>query len=136
MINMTSIREIADKIKGVGDLSRIWALGIIILATTASFGLGRLSVLEDSSDGVVYFPAVRNQAVANVSDTINVDNRVTEVVPAVDSGSYVASKNGTRYYFPWCGGSKQIKEENKVWFDTKEEAEKAGYSPAQNCKGL
>jgi len=50
--------------------------------------------------------------------------------------SFVASKNGTKYHYPWCPGAQSIKEENKIWFSTKEEAEKAGYQPASNCKGL
>ncbi len=49
---------------------------------------------------------------------------------------FVASKNGTKYYYAWCAGVTKIKEENKVWFSTKEEAEKAGYTPAANCKGM
>jgi len=49
---------------------------------------------------------------------------------------YVVSKNGARYHYPWCSGAQSIKEENKIWFDTKEEAEAAGYTPAANCKGL
>ena len=51
-------------------------------------------------------------------------------------GNYVASKSGTKYHYPWCPGAQSIKEENKIWFFTKEEAEKAGYQPASNCKGL
>ena len=51
-------------------------------------------------------------------------------------GQYVASKNGERYYLPWCGGVSRINEENKVWFASKAEAEAAGYTPAANCKGI
>lgn len=50
--------------------------------------------------------------------------------------TYVASKNGARYHYPWCSGAQNIKEENKLWFATKEAAEAAGYTPAQNCDGL
>lgn len=56
-------------------------------------------------------------------------------VPAV-RGAYVASKKGEVYYLPWCGGVKLIKEENKIWFATKAEAEQKGYRPAANCKGI
>jgi len=49
---------------------------------------------------------------------------------------FVASKNGSVYHYPWCPGAQQIKEENKIYFDSKEEAEKAGYRPAKNCPGL
>lgn len=52
------------------------------------------------------------------------------------SGTYLASKNGTKFYLPECSGAKRIKEENKIWFYTKEEAMAAGFGPAANCKGL
>lgn len=51
-------------------------------------------------------------------------------------GGYVGSKHGTKYHLPWCSGALRIKDENKVWFTTKEEAEAAGYTPASNCKGI
>ena len=49
-------------------------------------------------------------------------------------GKYVASKNGTKYFPEDCKGSKTIKEANKIFFSTPEEAEKAGYELAKNCK--
>jgi len=51
-------------------------------------------------------------------------------------GMYVASKNGTKYHFPWCSGAKSISEVNKIWFNSVEEARASGYAPAANCKGL
>jgi methylphosphotriester-DNA--protein-cysteine methyltransferase len=55
---------------------------------------------------------------------------------SVTERGYVASKNGTKYHLPWCSGAQRIKDENKVWFKTKEDAEKAGFMPASNCKGI
>ena len=48
----------------------------------------------------------------------------------------VVSKNGSKYHYPWCSGAQRIKEENKIIFENKEEAEKSGYEPASNCPGL
>jgi hypothetical protein len=53
-----------------------------------------------------------------------------------EKGSFVASKNGSVYHLEWCSGAMRIKEENKIYFSTKEEAEKKGYRPAKNCDGL
>lgn len=51
-------------------------------------------------------------------------------------GIVAASRNGTRYYYPWCGGINRIKEANKIWFESEKEAEAAGYSIASGCEGL
>lgn len=45
-----------------------------------------------------------------------------------------ADKHARVYYFGRCQGLNEIKEENRIVFKTKEEAEKAGYKPAQNCQ--
>lgn len=48
-------------------------------------------------------------------------------------GNFLASINGKAYYPKDCAAANRIKEENRIWFDTKEEAEAQGYKPAQNC---
>lgn len=45
--------------------------------------------------------------------------------------NFVASKNGKAYYLSTCANN--INEENKIYFRTKEEAEKAGFQPAKTC---
>ncbi len=42
-------------------------------------------------------------------------------------GKYIASKTGVKYHAPKCDWAKRIKKANAVWFDSKEEAKKAGY---------
>lgn len=48
-------------------------------------------------------------------------------------GNFLASINGKAYYPKDCAAANRINEENRIWFDTKEEAESQGYKPAQNC---
>ena len=57
-------------------------------------------------------------------------------ISASAKGKYVASKSGSYYHFPWCAGALRIKDANKVWFQTKTEAESRGLKPASNCPGL
>ncbi|TSC66927.1 MAG: hypothetical protein CEO19_429 [Parcubacteria group bacterium Gr01-1014_73] len=98
---------------------------LIILVAFASFGLGRLSKVQTASSPIkIEQTAAVSAAVAN-SET-----------KSAGIGIYVASKNGTKYHFPWCAGAKSISEVNKIWFNTVEEARVAGYAPASNCKGL
>lgn len=48
-------------------------------------------------------------------------------------GNFLASINGKAYYPKDCAAANRIKEENRIWFNTKGEAEAQGYKPAQNC---
>jgi len=48
-------------------------------------------------------------------------------------GNFLASINGKIYYPKDCAAANRIKEENRIWFNTKEEAEAQGYKPTQNC---
>ena len=60
----------------------------------------------------------------------------TAAAAGSQQGKFVASKSGSAYHYPWCPSALKIKEENKVWFETREEAEAKGYKPAANCPGL
>lgn len=99
---------------------------IIILVGFASFGLGRLSKTQEMHAPVQIY-----------EEQLPIQEEGGEVRSAqIDTGSVVASKNGTKYHLPWCSGAQRIKEENKIWFTTIEEAKAAGYTPAANCKGI
>ncbi len=113
-----------------------------ILLGLASFGLGRLSALEDRREAVVIdnkFAQIfeEQSRVLQTNEFLTVPTESVSTKPASpESGVYVASRNGSRYHLPSCSGAQRILEENKVWFSSREEAEKAGYTPAQNCPGL
>ncbi len=135
-----SIQEIGGNIKRIlGDSDTFLAL-VLILVSVASFGLGRLSVLESESrsTGVTQIASESAGVLSAVEEKLDPvpEATSTEQIQAVHEERYVGSKNGTKYHLPWCAGAQQIKEENKVWFGSKEEAEKAGYTPAANCKGI
>ena len=51
-------------------------------------------------------------------------------------GSFVASKTGKTYYFPWCGAANRIKIDQLVWLPDLSAARRLGYKPAGNCHGL
>ena len=93
----------------------------LILVSTLSFGLGRLTKIEENK------VPIRLE---------NLSGQSQEGLVNSDTGSFVGSANGTKYHLPWCPGANQIKEANKIWFNTQEEAELAGYTKAGNCPGL
>lgn len=117
-------------------------VGLILLVGIASFGLGRLSVLEQETHG--HSAGVRigvaPELVAETEPSIESDAIQIQTGEAsletYSEGEFVASKNGKAYHYPWCPGAKQISEQNKIFFPSRSAAEAAGYKPAANCKGL
>lgn len=103
---------------------------IIILVALISFGLGRLSKIREIKTPItVENVTIRPTGILDgEADKAAVKNNREKV--------FVASKKGTKYHYPWCSGAQRIKETNKIWFSTVEEAREDGYSPAANCKGL
>ena len=101
------------------------ALLFVLLAIMA-FCLGILTERGYALDpiSVEMRPVVMEAQKADIQASVN------------ETGRYVASKNGTKYHLASCPGARTIAEANKVWFDTKETAESAGYAPASNCPGI
>ena len=109
---------------------------LLLLVGLTSFGLGRWSMV-DIKTGQQRASIVYSEVYSGVETAADEDAFASSPAAAQTStGKYVASKNGSKYHLPWCPGAQQMKEENKVWFSSKEEAEAAGYTPAGNCKGL
>ena len=108
-----------------------WA-AVIILVAVISFGLGRLSKIREEKTPIT---------IENLKENTETSESKSLSTSNVNSGIkadkiFVASKNGKKYYYAWCESANVIKEQNRVWFSTQAEAEKAGYQPAANCKGL
>jgi len=142
---MLIIKEFFNKIKTnlkkVLEDKTIFVAMIIILVALSSFGLGRLSKIEEGKTPLLIQDPTQS---ANNNQTVNLLNTAgesssEEIQPLQEvslKGKYVASKNSNKYHAPWCAGAKSIKLENQIWFESKEEAEAAGYTPASNCKGI
>lgn len=113
---------------------RIFVAGLIILAVFGGFIVGRMSVLEGGSGGAKTLSASSINVTTN--NNTSQDIEIIEDTSIKVGGGVVASKTGTKYHLPWCSGASTIKEENKIWFNSVEEARRAGYLPAGNCKGI
>lgn len=100
---------------------------VIILIAVISFGLGRLSKIRESNVPLTV-ENLKMEAVDPAKDKISKEINNQKI--------FVASKNGKKYHYVWCESASGIKDENKIFFATKEEAQAAGYEPAANCKGL
>ncbi len=135
-----SINQFKDKIKGYLDIYKeeILVALVIILVGFGSFGLGKLSVSEKENPAILFeggkMPRSGLEASVNSAKRDMVEDRTKTTTNGKEQ--VIASKNGTKYHYPWCSGAKQISDKNKITFNTIEEAKSAGYTPAGNCKGL
>lgn len=128
-----SIERLGEKIKTYKPYEpEIFLLVLVLTVGTLAFGLGRLSKIEDEKE-----PVKIEMPKDGISGTeIGEGGNLSAEKLAPGAGLLVASRNGLKYHFPWCPGALQISELNKIWFQSREEAEGAGYQPAANCKGL
>lgn len=101
---------------------------VIMLVAVASFGLGRVSATADN------FQA-QTATITHLQTPVSEEQKQKPIIND-SSLQYVASKNGSKYYLPWCSGVNRIKDENKVYFESEDLALAAGYTPAANCDSL
>lgn len=114
---------------------------IIIFTAIASYGLGKLSVLHSLKKPIVIentvLPVVTEVQSQNVSVASTTLKPSTQTASALNMlGEVWASRTGDKYHLPTCSGAKSISAKNKIVFSSIEEARRAGYLPAGNCKGL
>lgn len=110
-----------------------------ILIGGSAYLIGNMNALESNlSEIQVVYP----DAIAIKSDTKVEEIKSNEVSSAnnqktnLATGNIVASKDGKRYYYPNCGGINRIKPENRIYFETKEQAEAKGLTLASGCKEI
>lgn len=122
---------------------RLMLLGQFLLIGTIFFGLGILyqngkiikknhviEVIQDAyltanTSGLTTKQPSKNGGLETESLKNKIKSEISKDLP------FVASKNGKAYYKISC--SNRIKDENKIYFKTEEDAQKSGFSPAKTC---
>ena len=122
---------------------------LLILVAIGSFSIGRSSMIgATKAEGLRIIDTTGKAAAIANFDTV--DNSSTREPLSLSQnsalslgggesnsfGMYVGSRSGKTYYLPWCAGVKRIKEENKIWFSSKDDALARGYKPSIGCKGI
>ena len=125
---MQKIKRFVESDKGKDILTVL----IVILVGLGSFELGRLSK-GDKSGGIKieYTDEYAVPAPNQPAGVIYAQNGASEVN---SSKNFFASNRGSKYYPVDCSAGKSIVENNKVWFDTREAAETAGYELSGSCR--
>ena len=124
-----SIQNILSKINSYLGEGGEEVLIVISIILAASLGSGITYIAVNSTGQHIdpvftKFDAVEDKKQQKMVSIENVNN----------SGVVYASKNGKKYYYSNCSGLNRIKEENKVSFDSSDDAESQGYTLASGCK--
>ena len=148
-MTLPELREKVKELRQRLDSRELYTMLLIVVVGFGSFCLGRLSKfseaktplrIEQIASALAASPLEKG-ATAALAEAV-VDSPLSRgALPSsagwvLPGGQFVSSKGGAKYHFPWCAGASQIAEKNKLWFNSVEEARKAGYTPASNCKGL
>ena len=132
---MEKIKQFVSSDRGKDVLTVI----IVILVGLGSFGLGRLSKNSSNTGIKIEYPGLTNNQTANqASNALSAIKyaqtpQIDQMTQNSNGKSYFASNRGTKYYSLGCSAGKTIKIENRVYFTTADEAERAGYTLSTSC---
>ncbi|MFA6050492.1 MAG: hypothetical protein WC761_04830 [Candidatus Paceibacterota bacterium] len=99
---------------------------IIIFVAISSFYLGKISVSVQAEHPPITIEEAKAGEVKGVTTSAS----------QTDGAGVVATKNGKRWYLPWCPSVAKLAESAKRHFASVAEAEAAGLTPAKNCAGM
>ncbi len=125
------------EVENHGLFRKLFLSLVILLVAILGFGVGRLTgVGKGEPVRIEYNPEISNSQfpISNEATVLNATENSKLKIDNSVSGSVVASRNGSKYHFLYCAGAKQIKEENKISFNSAKDAEAAGYTLAGNCQ--
>jgi len=105
-----------------GRGNEIFIVLIMVLGVTLVVGAFRLYQMRDEKIDIQY-----------ESQAFSLGALEQGREQATSTEQFVASKNGTKYYPVGCSYSNRIKEENRIFFGSEEEAQKAGFERTVQC---
>jgi hypothetical protein len=129
---MKKIKQFIDSDKGKDILTVL----IVILVGLGSFQLGGLSKENTQTDLKIDFKAQESSPIASKpakSTNSSLNTKSTKITQNSSSGEFFASNRGSKYYPKNCSAGKNIAEENKIYFSSAADAEKAGYQLSTAC---
>lgn len=110
-------------------LAYVYLNGVMFNKTLLETGYAVISTYPPNVKYVDEFKEIYNRVYEDVE---SVDSEDTTTVKT--TGTYVGSTESDKYHNPSCRYAKKIAKTNQIWFDNKNEASSAGYSPCGVCK--
>ena len=115
----------------------------IILISLISFGAGRLTAPNLSKQPLIIqdptaamFPVVQEDIREDVIRKDTLSGLIQEDIrkDVIQRGQFVGSLKSNKYHHPDCPFAQKISLENQIWFQSEEEAQRAGYVPCSKLK--
>ncbi len=104
----------------------ILAIGFVLVAIL-SFGAGKLSEVQQGQTPIIF----QDTANCPKSQGLSADNQ-GGVITEETAGQIIGNKNSRIYHLPGGSFYGKISAENRVYFATEADAQKAGYRKAKN----
>lgn len=146
IINWLKQPYIVRSVYFIGCMVGSFGLGIITHAYTINQKNSPIITIPKQPIPIAYRyknPEIRNlydelPAVPSITTTPDISQTIdlkgTTTIVKTESHQFIASKTGTKYYPVGCGGINRIKEENRVYFITEQEAIDKGYERTSTCQ--
>lgn len=110
----------------------------VIIAFGAGFQIGKVTSPYYAAHPIIFSEGAQISPSASDLEALVVSPSPTASVAAATTtatqGKFVGSVNSDLYHDPSCPSASRIKEANQVWFESREDAERAGYSPSACTK--
>lgn len=122
---MEKIKSFIQSEKGKDVLTVL----IVILIGIGSFELGRISKESPSQGLKIQYRDQNDENDTNIGESYDKPINIL----SSESKKFFASSKGSKYYTISCGAGKTIKQENRIYFATGDEAKAAGYELSSSC---
>ncbi len=109
----------------------VLTIGILLIALV-SFGAGLLIDFSEDSQSIIIQNSTSNTIDPNDLGTGQAASVHQSLPKTEEQGRFVGSVNSNKYHWPDCPWAEKIGEQNKIWFDSEEEARNAGYARCRN----
>ncbi|SKB85639.1 DNA-entry nuclease [Lachnospiraceae bacterium] len=101
-------------------------------------GSNSLDVSAAKTSGTKASSAKTQSTKTQKAKTVTADNKAASAqtpasAPTVDSANYIANRNTGKFHIAGCSSVNDMKESNKVPYNTRDEAIGAGYVPCKRC---
>jgi hypothetical protein len=124
-----------SNIKPLYQNNKLFLIVFTVCFLIGVYGLSKLYIIEHNKVPIT-LETKENVVKATSTPFTPVASSSVSTKTSIQSGMYLGSRGGTAYYLPTCSGAQRISAKNKIWFSSKEEAERLGYKPSKTCKGL